>query len=738
MAALNFKIAGMTCASCVHAVETAISKVHGVSSVAVNLVTESATIETTAGAEITNLIQAAVKNAGYAAELNIDHHQRLDAQIHGPKLWQVIVAGLASSPLFVPMLLMPFGIHWMPAFYVQALLAVTVVFGFGFSFFASAARAIRAHKPNMDVLISIGTLSALLISFLHPEHPYFESAAVVMAFVLLGKYLESRAKQQAKSAILALQKLQPATAWVLRKDMPLSLASPMHAWEERPIEQINTAEIIRVNAGDRIPIDGTVIQGNANVDESMISGESNLVHKEKNSVVSAGTMNTDGELLIAVTAVARQTTLAKMVDMILAAQTKKAKVQRLVDQVASIFIPIVLVIALITWIGWGLYTGTWWDGSAILNAISVLVIACPCALGLAAPTAILVATQTAAKQGILIRDAESLEILEKVNLIAFDKTGTLTVGKPELQKVEVLSPAITKAQAIEFANYLQQGSKHPIAKAIQQAFLNQISTSQSEQASHYENLSINNLIDMKVIAGRGVTARWGIDMIYFGSKRFMQEQGVLLPKSYAIDSNNNFTGSISYLSKANECIAIFYFQDELRADAAVSIQEIKEKQIQTILLSGDRREVVNHTQKQLQLHAAFAELLPEDKWNAIKQQKAQGKIVAMVGDGINDAASLAAADVGIAIGTGTDIAMQSASVVLMRPELRLIFKAIRISKQSAANIRQNLFWAFAFNVIGIPAAAFGYLHPTWAGLAMALSSVTVVTNALRLRTIKAI
>lgn len=718
----NFFVEEMSCASCVSRVEKALKKIDGVINVSVNLATEKATVETNTNVQLEALM-AAVDKAGYHAVKITEpeiHAQDMSKQA---SIWPIIISVILAIPFVLPMLLEPFAIHWMMPAWLQLVIASIVQFGLGAKFYRSGFNAAKALSGNMDLLVAIGTSAAYGLSLYqliigNDDHLYFESSVVIITLILIGKWLESRAKHQTTQAIEALSALRPEVALVRQGDQEVSL----------PISQVKVDDVVVIKPGERVPVDGVVIEGASSCDESMLTGESFPVNKTPNSVVTGGTINGEGLLIVKTTAVQADSTLSKIIAMVESAQAKKAPIQRIVDRISAIFVPVILIIALITLLAWGFISQDWQQ--ALLHAVAVLVIACPCALGLATPTAIMVGTGVAARHGILIKDAEALETLHNVNTVAFDKTGTLTVGKPELVELDVMGTD-TADEIVSLAASMQAGSEHPLAKAI---------LAKAKSYNYAQNITS--------VAGSGVMATIDNHQFYLGSLRWMKSLN-----AYFVDMQDKINEltqkgyTISFLAKQQSengvvILALFGFADVIKPEAKNAINALHKLNVNTVMLTGDNQQAANYVGQQLSLDKVIAEVLPQDKANYIYQlQKEDQNIkscnsnhkVAMVGDGINDAPALAAADIGIAMGTGTDVAMHAASITLMRGNLFLIADAIDISRRTYNKIKQNLFWAFFYNLIGIPLAAFGFLNPMIAGAAMALSSVSVVTNALLLK-----
>jgi P-type Cu+ transporter len=691
--------------------------VPGVVSAEVNLATETARVR---GSGDTAVLIDAVRKAGYGAHVHVQHEAAAPAP-----LWPVLLAAALSLPLVVPMVGELFGAHWMLPGWLQLVLAAPVQFWLGARFYVAGFKALRARTGNMDLLVAIGTSAGYGLSLWHlltdtgaMPHLYFEASAVVITLVLLGKWLEARAKRQTTEAIRALAALRPETARVRLAD---------GSEQERPIAQVAVGDLVVVRPGERVPVDGAVVEGASQVDESLITGESLPVVKDarhQGDRVIGGAVNGEGLLVVRTAAIGAETTLARIVRLVESAQAKKAPIQRLVDRVSAVFVPVVIGIALVTLLVWGLFFGQWEAG--LLNAVAVLVIACPCALGLATPTAIMAGTGVAARRGILIKDAEALETAHKVGVVAFDKTGTLTEGQPRL--VEALAADAHHDALLADAAALQAGSEHPLARAVLRAAAD-------------AGIAAPTATDARAEAGRGMRANVNGRTLSLGSTRWMQELGVdLAPLVDAADTQQAQGRTVSWLVEGDgtppRLRGMLSFGDTLKADAHAAIDALRSLHVKTLLVSGDNRGAAQAVAAQLGIDEVRAEVLPQDKAAIVAERKRDGSTVAMVGDGLNDAPALAAADVGIAMATGTDVAMHAAGITLMRGQVSLVADAIDLSRRTTAKIRQNLFWAFVYNVVGIPLAALGLLSPVIAGAAMALSSVSVVTNALTLRTWK--
>ncbi|MNO72876.1 Copper-exporting P-type ATPase A [compost metagenome] len=718
---VELQIGGMTCASCVGRVERALGKLPGVEQVSVNLANERAHLEVLAAIDDPMLINA-VEQAGYRASLRKtgkDDQHDARRRLRNERL-AVVAALLLALPLVLPMLGQPFGLHWMLPAWAQFVLATPVQFILGARFYVAAWKAVRAGAGNMDLLVALGTSAGYGLSLYQwaqapagmEPHLYFEASAVVIALVLLGKYLESRAKRQTASAIRALEALRPERA--------LRVIDGRE--EDVAINQLRLGDLVLVKPGERFPVDGEVEEGSSHADEALISGESLPVPKQPGDTVTGGAINGEGRLLVRTLALGTETVLARIIRLVEDAQAAKAPIQKLVDRVSQVFVPAVLVLALITLVGW------WLAGApletALINAVAVLVIACPCALGLATPAAIMAGTGVAARHGILIKDAEALERAHAVNRVVFDKTGTLTSGSPRVVHSQALVGDTGELHRL--AGALQRGSEHPLAKAVLDACAEQ-------------GLAVPSVTDSQSLTGRGIAGRVEGRELALGNRRLLDDStlqpGDLAAKAQAWEAEGRTLSWLIELGAQPRVLGLFAFGDSLKPGAEQAIAALHARQISSHLLTGDNRGSAKVVADVLGIDDVHAEVLPADKAATVAALKQTG-VVAMVGDGINDAPALAAADIGIAMGGGTDVAMQAAGITLMRGDPRLVPAALEISRKTYAKIRQNLFWAFIYNLIGIPLAALGYLNPVLAGAAMALSSVSVVSNALWLKTWK--
>ena len=719
---VELAIEGMTCASCVGRVERALLKLPGVRSVSVNLASERAHVELLGQPDPTALIQA-VRKAGYQANLIDDRQPATDnAEQHlRRERWTVIMALVLAAPLVIPMFGDLFGQHWMLPAWAQFLLATPVQFILGARFYKAAYKAVRAGAGNMDLLVALGTSAGYGLSLYQwwatpagqMPHLYFEASAVVIALVLLGKYLESRAKRQTSAAIRALEALRPERALRLVEGHEENVA----------ISALRLGDIVVVKPGERFPVDGEVIEGESQADEALISGESLPVAKQPGSSVTGGAINGEGRLIVRTTALGGESVLARIIRLVEDAQAAKAPIQKLVDRVSEVFVPAVLIIALFTLGGW-LLAGAALE-TALINAVAVLVIACPCALGLATPAAIMAGTGVAARHGILIKDAEALEVAHAVTSVAFDKTGTLTSGKPRIVHLHAVDG--DEASLLRQAGALQRGSEHPLARAV----LDDCAERQ---------LAVPEIQSSQALSGRGIAGSLEGRQLALGNRRLLGESGLepgeLAQRATDWEAEGRTLSWLIETAPSARVIGLFAFGDTLKDGAAAAVAALHERGIRTHLISGDNRGSANAVAQRLGIDDVHAEVLPADKAAEVGRLKEDGGVVAMVGDGINDAPALAAADVGIAMGGGTDVAMHAAGITLMRGDPRLVPAALEISRRTYAKIRQNLFWAFIYNLVGIPLAALGFLSPVVAGAAMALSSVSVVSNALLLKTWK--
>ena len=782
----DLRIDGMTCASCVTRVEKALLKLPGVLEAGVNLATNTAHVRRLAGSADDATLLQAVQRAGYAAVL-LGTGSLAPAAPNTDPGWRVAAAAVLSAPLVLPMLGDLFGQHWMLPALWQCLLATPVLVVFGARFFVAGWKALRAGAGNMDLLVASGTSAAYGLSlvmwqqqFAHdPDampHLYFESAAVVITLVLFGKWLEARAKRRTLVALDGLKALRPDRANVRRAGVELSV----------PLAEVVPGDEVLVRPGERLPTDGVVVEGRSHLDESLLTGESLPVARQPGDAVTGGAINGEGLLLVRTTAVGAASMLSQIVQMVESAQAKKAPIQQAVDQVAAVFVPVVFGVALLTLLGWGLLgpaqrdlagaamagsTSVW--ATALIHAVSVLVIACPCALGLATPATLMVGTGLAARRGLLVRDAQALELMRSVAVVAFDKTGTLTEGRPQLVEARA-SAALPggRAELLALAAALQRASEHPLARAVL-------------QAAQAEAIEVPQADTPQAVAGRGIEGRVNGRWLRLGSSVWMAELGVVdaelqqqaqawaamgrsvswLAEVMPSGAQDRTTGGATDRASdsvsespprqaasaapltTSRALGLLAFGDLAKPGAARAVAALQREGLRVVLLSGDNRGAAEATARAVGISDpadVFAEVLPGDKARVVQSLrdglagsgKAGQRRVAMVGDGVNDAPALAAADVGLAMthadGGGTDVAMQTAGLTLLRGDPLLVVEALQLSRAISRRIRQNLFWAFAYNVVGIPLAAFGLLSPVVAGAAMALSSVSVISNALLL------
>jgi Cu+-exporting ATPase len=722
------KISGMSCASCAAKIEKKLNKLDGVIKASVNLATEKAAIEYDSSKLKTSDMIKAVEALGYKAERVEEagrdrEKERREREIRRLR-FELVVSAILSSPLIMAMLLTLFRINlaFLHNEYFQLVIATPIQFIIGFRFYRNAFYALRSKTANMDVLIAMGTSAAYFFSiynaFFQPARPgmpmkqlYFEAAAVIITLILLGKYLEAVAKGKTSEAIKKLMGLQAKTARILRNGAETDI----------PIEKVEVGDIVIVRPGEKVPVDGKITEGNSSVDESMLTGESIPAEKKVGDFVVGATINKFGTFKFEATKVGKDTTLSQIIKMVEEAQGTKAPIQKIADQVSSVFVPVVIGIAALTFIIWYFAAGDLTKG--IVSAVSVLVIACPCALGLATPTAIMVGTGKGAENGILIKSGEHLETAYKLNTVVLDKTGTITKGQPEVTDIITLGQ-MDKEEALKLAAISEKGSEHPLGVAIYE-----------KGKKDFGNIQDPDRFE--AIPGRGIMAAINSKVIYIGTRKLMIEKSIGMGNVESIISKLEDEGKTAMFMAVNNALeAVIAVADTLKENSKKAIEDLQRIGIEVYMITGDNKRTANAIAKQIGIKNVLAEVLPERKAEEVEKLKKTGKVVCMVGDGINDAPALATADIGMAIGTGTDVAIEAADITLMRGDLRTIPAAIRLSKKTMNKIKQNLFWAFIYNIIGIPFAALGMLNPIIAGGAMAFSSVSVVTNSLSLKRFK--
>ncbi|MGO9443560.1 MAG: heavy metal translocating P-type ATPase [Thiobacillaceae bacterium] len=706
---IDLAVTGMTCASCSGRIEAQLNKLPEVHAV-VNLATEVATVSAPGWLSVADIIHT-VEKAGYGAAEITDATREQENLRTAAKYRRDVTIFVGAALLTLPLLMQMLGIfragsmEWLPR-WLQFVLATPVQFIAGWRFYRGAYNALRGGGANMDVLVALGTsmawgFSTVVTLLGSSEHVYFEAGAAVITLVMLGKLLEARAKRATRAAIEQLIQLAPNTAWVRRDD----------EFVERPVAQLKPGDIVQVKPGERIPVDGEVLDGSSGVDESMLTGESLPANKIRGSRVCAATQNTSGVLIVKALSVGSHTQLAEIVRLTEAAQGSKAPIQKLADSISGIFVPAVVGIAFMTFISWWLFSGNLTP--ALINAVAVLVIACPCALGLATPTAIMVGTGRGARHGLLIRNAEALERAERIDTLLVDKTGTLTEGRPQLASL-LPSPGILENRLLQWAASLEQNSEHPLATAI-------------TDAASQRHIPLSQISNFEVLSGQGILGYIDGRLMLLGSPAWLGEQG--------IDVRSPPQGPQTWIGLADDGAFAGWIgvADTLRQSSVRAVARLKAMGLNVIMLTGDNPLTAEAIAREAGIEHFVSGVLPGDKAAEVRKFRSKGRTVGMAGDGINDAPALAAADVSFAVASGTDIAIETADITLMRNDLNGVADAIELSRRTLAKIRQNLFFAFIYNVIGLPLAAFGLLNPVIAGAAMAMSSVSVVSNSLLLR-----
>jgi P-type Cu+ transporter len=714
----TFGIGGMHCAACAARNERILAKLPGVQAAAVNFGTRRARVEFDQSAIAESALHDAVTRSGYqvlADETPQNNKDRARLELQSARR-RAFLALLVAAPVAV-LAMFEIELPWALAgrnlgVWLQALFGSVVVLGLGWEFHRGMVRQTAGMAANMDTLISLGTLAALLYSLwamaAGDQHLYFETGAVITALILLGRYFEARSRGQASEAIEKLMELGAKTAHVVRDGVQ----------QDIPIERVRVGDTIIVKPGEKIPVDGEVLDGTSSVDEAMLTGESMPVGKAPGDAVFGATINLTGALRLRATKVGQDTTLAQIVRMVADAQANKAPIQKLADQVSGIFVPVVLAVAMVTAAGWYIASGNL--AQSIIPAVAVLIIACPCSLGLATPTAIMVATGLGARRGILIRNGEALERAHTVDAVLLDKTGTLTEGKPRVISIAAIQPGAAEADVLRTAASLEALSEHPIAMAV-------------VAAAGEAQLQLEDARDFENLAGKGVRARLAGETALVGSPRLMREAGIAAIADEVIARHEADAQTVICVARQDRLIGIIAVADTLKVDAKAAVAGLHSQGIACAMVTGDNPRTAAAVAGQLGIETVLAEVLPQDKADAVRSLQKQGRRVAFVGDGINDAPALVQADLGIAIGTGTDIAVEAGNIVLVKGQPTKVLEALALSRLALRTIKQNLFWAFFYNAAAIPLAAFGLLNPMIAAAAMATSSVTVVGNSLRIR-----
>lgn len=717
MKTTSFKIVGMHCASCVARNENSLKKLKGVKDASVNFATNKATVEYDEKQVSEMEMHEAIMKNGYKVQEHEMRHESSDPHAHHTKapekdeVKKAKIKAFSSITLTLPILAIAMlGLEFPGSMGIEALLSTFVILFFGWEFHREMLKQLRHFSTNMDTLISLGTLAALLYSlwalWQGREDLYFETGAVITSLILLGRYFEAKSRGQASEAIQKLLELGAKEATLV-------------SGEKIKVEDLKIGDVVLVKPGEKIPLDGIIVKGSSSVDESMLTGESLPVSKKENDEVYGATINSNGSLQIKINKTGDNTVLAQIIKLVENAQTKKAPVQKLADKISSIFVPIVILISIITAAAW--YFATRDITQSAITGVAVLVIACPCALGLATPTAIMVGTGRGAQKGILIKNGEALERAKKIHTVMFDKTGTLTLGKPKVTDLLSCSDEFNEEEVLTIAASLEKESEHPLADAIVNYALN-------------KKIKLEEVKEFKALSGKGVMGKIDGAEVFIGTHRFLKENEISTEScDKKVDELEKHAKTVVLVAIDNKVAGIIAIADTIKPDAKEAVKALHQEGIETIVISGDNERTAKEIARQLNIKHVMAEVLPSQKAEKVKELQDQGQLVAFVGDGINDAPALAQAELGIAIGTGTDIAIESGNIVLVKGSPAKVVEAIKLARKTFTIIKQNLFWAFFYNIAAIPLAALGLLSPMIAAGAMAFSSVSVVLNSLRIK-----